>query len=416
MKSSMQRALHRLFRRDVGRKLMALLLALLLFVAIDRQVRDEMSIPLLIEYVPYAEIEDQTATVGWRLVIADDAPIPESDDTLVVRRQRERERVELRLFGPRAVIEAEQARPRVLTFEPDVSGELLITLEDNRLRGLSDVLARLGSDNVRLAEPIRLDVRRQVTRHIRLVTSHVKPYGTVASGWKYAGVATFEPPVLPLRGFQQELDFLEANPSALFEPVFIGGERKEVVTAELSLSEELESVELTDGQPPRASLALQKNLVLVGPELLGGRPLTLPVALRWIFAELSPELQDRLRAGERPQLTRSDDQVVDEAGQVLKQIELYLPEDVVEAARSGGDLGIDSILERVELIARLEEYGEVNQDIKVRVAMVPADDASRDAVQVKVVRGVNEFVKVEWVKPDAAPPTDEGGEGTGEES
>ena len=50
--------LYRVFRRDIGRKLIALFLAVLLFSAIDKQVTDELTYGVPIRYVDAVDLEN----------------------------------------------------------------------------------------------------------------------------------------------------------------------------------------------------------------------------------------------------------------------------------------------------------------------------------------------------------------------
>lgn len=155
-----------LFRHDIGRKLMALVVALVLFGILDQQVTTTQTFEIRIEYVNERDLLSEFGRERNALLIVQRG---KGHETLVVATD---ERLEnstcvVRLEGRRTTIQQYQTQGLRLEYELSRPGRQMLEIE--KVRGYSEYMQNLGpSGSIRLENEIELSVSTEETREIKL--------------------------------------------------------------------------------------------------------------------------------------------------------------------------------------------------------------------------------------------------------
>ena len=134
---------YRMFRRDIGRKVVALFLAVLLFAAIDRQVRLEEEQTVRIEYVDHQDVEAREQELASKM--QDNHPQLQS-----VRQQ---------VADLRAIL-ADQPTERLQATEAVNPARQALELSLLNEQSLADSLVARGRELAALRQELQRDLQR----------------------------------------------------------------------------------------------------------------------------------------------------------------------------------------------------------------------------------------------------------------
>jgi len=226
--------LRRLLLDDAGRKLLALLFALVLFDLLDAKVRGSDRLTVHVVYIDsaamtqVAEAPDRTS----KLLVVEriDAAAP-----LVVADRPRPEFMTLVLDGPKDALERVKARRRTLVLRVGKEGDLVPTSDD--LEGIAQLRDELGpGGSISVDPPFRLRIEPESRRAVAVSDDDLVLAGSPAPGFDPRSRTTVvRPPEVTLVGPRSALDRALERRADLFERIVLDGQRQVTQTVGLGL-------------------------------------------------------------------------------------------------------------------------------------------------------------------------------------
>jgi hypothetical protein len=226
--------LRRLLLDDSGRKLLALLFALVLFDLLDAKVRGSDRLTVHVVYVDaaaltqVAEAPDRTSKLMVVERLDPEAP-------LVVADRPRPEFMTLLLDGPKDALERVKARRRTLHLRVSKEGELVPSVED--LEEIGTLREELGpGGSIRIDPPFRLRVEPEARHSITIGDDDLVLVGSPAPGFDPRSRSTVvRPPELLLVGPRGAVDRAVRQRGELFERIVLDGQRQVTQSVGLAL-------------------------------------------------------------------------------------------------------------------------------------------------------------------------------------
>lgn len=216
----MIRRLTRIFTHDPGRKLLALVFALVLFEQLDREIQAEGEITLLVVYVDHSSLERERGAPGPENAVI----VTEREDPLaplVVSAATRPSAITLRLGATRdALARARTQRHRMVLRLPS-AGPLQPAAAD--LVGIEDLLAELGPGaSVRIEPPVTFEVEVESSHELVLDSAHLKLEKNPAPAFDRGKFKViFSPQEIRVVGPISAVSQIRNRPEDLFEPVVL---------------------------------------------------------------------------------------------------------------------------------------------------------------------------------------------------
>lgn len=398
--------LRRLFVHDLGRKLLALCFAVVLFDLLDAKVQGRDRLTLDVVYVDASELPQlaEAPARTSKLLVVERA---DAQQPLVVADRPRPNSVTLQIDAPKDAIERLKARRLTFLLPLQKEGDLVPTAAD--LGGIDVLRDMLGAGaQVEIDPPLRLAIEAEERRALLLVPEDIVLRGTPAPGFDRGSRTTVTRPnevtlVGPRRFVAQALE----RRAELFEAVLLDGTSRQVnqgVGLALQWRDRIRLVDAT-GAPldsVRVTLEFKRRMVPV-PEPDGLFELPVQVVCN-----------DELLRRDDPQRSWRDGwrlafpQSPDDAPRLRLQF------SATESAVAGAldRVKLELARDEVELVVRAHELANVERGT-LRVAIVKFADFPDD-LELALAPGEPNVVEVEWVAP--APASDAGsGEKGGED-
>lgn len=401
----------RLLLHDVGRKLLALLFAVVLFDVLDAKVQGSDVLAVDVVFVDasagaaVAESPDQPVKLVVQMRADPAAPLVVADWPLP-------RRLTLRVSGTKDSLERVRARRRTFTWR--LGREGLVTLSPDDLEGVASLREELGAGAVvEVDPPFQLTVEKEARRLLKVVNEDLAVTGSVAPGYdRGSRTMTVKPDEgVTLVGPESAVEQAWKLRSELFEGIVLDGQRQ-VVGQPVELKprwrdrlrllgpggETLDSI--------KVSIEFKRRMKTVPPD--DGGLFELPVEVicnEELLQEKDPahSWRDgwRLRFPTEPR------------GQAPRlKLQLSAPEALL-ALPVPDKLKFEAARDNVHLVVRAHELSGVERGtLPVKVVRFPPDFP--EDLEVVLAPGEKSTVEVEWVAPaDAASdsPRPEGGDG-----
>lgn len=392
--------LYRLFRQDIGRKLTALIFALLLFRIIDGQVTRDDTVVVNISYVNEGEVDrNREMLEGWHLLIVEK---PETTaKPLVVAREDRKPRCILKLEGRTTSVDLEKSDGRVLVYRSTKEGTVTIPISD--VQDIDELKEALGP-NSKVSFDLPLEIEFSVEDEINLVLDpqDVQTRGEPAPGLTFRATSNFVqfvPTRVTLRGPRQVLRNVELHSDPLFKEISISGEAGPISQGlELTprLAMDLEIV----GEQPTVTIRLDAKKVR-----LENGEFSKAVQPQWDFESLKS-------AADLWQHYQEDELVfegADEDGLVFKKLWLTGPE------RASDDqlyVELKDATDEVYLVVYGHKLRTDQGELKVYIHKTEDFPADLDVEFANLSEGSRVLVNARWESPRAV--TDPSGNGQGE--
>jgi hypothetical protein len=388
----MRRWFVRLFTHDVGRKLLALLFALVLFDVLDKKVQATDRLTVSVVYVDelFLDRAPETDDPGSKLVVVERGRGPKP---LVVRSQKEApDRV---TFVLRATKEAiERARSHRYTFVLRLSKEGVIEPESAELEGVDRLRDELGPGAQVVLEPVQWIVEtEETTDPILLERDDLVLRGSPAPGFdRRLHTATFQPTRVRLVGPRSAVDKAMRMRSFLFEPLDLDKEKpsSEVVKSIGLHPEGPKELRLEDenGQPltaVRVTVKFDRHIVPVE-----GEEGTFELPVHVICNEEVLRARDAQKSdGWRLELTKA------QAGVLKLRLQILAPE-IFAAAPVLAKLALAK--DKVELLVRAQDAAGVSDRTTLPVSIQKLEDFPPDLDVVFADLSKHAEVEVAWVR------------------
>lgn len=382
--------LRRLLLDDAGRKLLALLFALVLFDLLDAKVRGSDRLTVRVDYVDsaaltqVAEAPDRTS----KLLVVErlDAAAP-----LVVADRPRPEFMTLLLDGPKDALERVKARRRTLVLRVGKEGDLVATVDD--LEEIAQLREELGpGGSITIDPPFRLRIEPEARRAIAITDDDLVLAGSPAPGFDRRSRSTVvRPPEVTLVGPRSAVDRALASRAELFERIVLEGQRQVTQTVGLALQwrDQLRMLGPSGEELPglRVTLDFRRQMDVVPPP--DGE----------FDLELRVVCDDDLLARKDPNRLWADGWRLRFPGRTASpRLKLQFLAPAPGARPPEVDrLALELARDHVGLVVRAHQLAGLERGT-LEVAIVKFADFPED-LDVALAPGESETIEVEWVAP-----------------
>lgn len=223
----MSEFLRRLLFHDLGRKLLALLFALVLFDLLDAKVRGSDRLTLQLVYIDAAASTQvpESPEHGSRLLVVERG---DPDSPLVVTDRPRPEFLTLVLHGPKDALARIKARRRTLVLRVGKEGTLAPSPDE--FDGIAELRGELGpGGSIAIEPPLRLRVEPEARRTLQIGPEDVVLAGLPAPGFDRGSRNTVvRPAEITLVGPRSEVEAAAADRAGLLEPIVLDGQSRQV--------------------------------------------------------------------------------------------------------------------------------------------------------------------------------------------
>ncbi len=371
---------YRMFRRDIGRKGIAAVLALIVFSSIDRQVRDEQIKTVTVQFAD-AGTEERLNPGGsnWVLVVVQRG----ESRVIAVKGGKNPSQFRLRLSGTRNAISEAIQSPRKLLWRPSFAGDVSLTGED---LDLDRVAADLGTGGaVEIVDDVTFHLAEEDERKLTLGPEHLRIVGEPESGWRFDDDpkwTAFQPRQVTLRGPRSHLERIDGETTG--EPLFavdVTGQSDRVEVSDLPLLDE--NLSFADTSRVSARIRLVENMVpLTGDDAIFEKTVQI--------VDPDPEfltqvLKQKWELGQRPHFTNKDD--------ISRDLQIVAPEGF---RKNPDGAAIREANQYVALFVRVQELNtEEPIDVKIQIHKFPGFPPNLD-VRFLDVENNSDVIEVAW--------------------
>jgi len=378
---------------DAGRKLLALVFALVLFEVLDKQVQTDESISLPIRYVDESDLDaEKDKEAGSFLLVVERSGVGKP---LIVANSDKPRSATLQIHASKDALERARTRRHLLVWRIGKEGPLTPAAED--LEGTEALLGELGPGARVELDRQRFNVEAEEALDLTLEPGDVDFVGPLAPGYDQKSPrVTFKPREVRLVGPHNAIEAAKLRRSELFEKFTLDG-RSPSSTLPLKLGDEWKQLRLLDAKggvldavTVSADFA-RRMIALPGAD---GR-FELPVQV--LFDE------DRLRQGGEGKSAR-DGWRLELAkavnGELRVGLQIYVPDTQVSGA--GVDkLKVELAKQSVELVVRAHEAIVDRTTLPVHIVRFKDFPDGLDVAFADGQRDVQ--VEVSWKRPEGAP-------------
>jgi hypothetical protein len=383
-----RRRLIRLFTHDVGRKLLALFFALILFDVLDKKVQADDKLTVKVIYWNGADVErvPETPDRASKFIVAERIP---GAKPLVVSTRPRPELVTFLLHGTKDAIE--HAKSHRHTFVLRLNKEGVLDPTTAEIEGTSALLEELGPGARIDLEPVQWTVEPEEARTITLQHSDLVLRGEPAPGYdKWLNTAVFRPDVVRLVGPATDIAMALNKRELLLDPVMLDGQKE--VTQDVVLhrnwADRLRMQDANGGEidAVRVTVRFERRMVDVqGADGLFELPVQVVCnddALR------ARDPQKSTRDGWRLRFPKAHD------GELKLRLRIRAPEPFVSAPQLDR-AKLKLARENVELVVRAQDASGVTAPVSIQ--RFPDFPAELDVVFEDGSSSAD--VEVQWVAP-----------------
>ncbi len=384
-----------LFTHDLGRKLLALLFAVVLFDVLDAKVQATDRMTVHVVYVDETELGEvpEAADRTSKLVVAERAP---HELPLVVADRPRPDVITLKLHATRDAIDRAKSRRRTFVLRLDKEGSVTPGVGD--LAGVAELLEELGPGaRVEIDPPITFRVEAEEERALVLGLEDLTLRGSPAPGFdRHSRSTVIRPSEVVIVGPRQSIQEAFERRAQLFDPVVLDGTSRQV-SQEVSLALQWrDRLRLLDSKREplasiRVSLEFERKMAPVpAPEGLFELPVHVVCN------------DDLLRRGDLRKSWRDGWRLRFDAA-VEGELKLALQFQAPESAVTGPTLDrvkLNLARDQVELVVRAHEAAGLERTT-LKVTIVKFADFPDD-LDVGLAPGTPAEVAVTWDEPAPA--------------
>ncbi len=383
-----------LVTRDVGRKLLALVFALVLFAVLDKQVQTDERLTVPIKYVDESDLDaEKDREAGSILLVVERASVGKP---LIVADADKPRSASLQLHASKDALERARTRRHLFVWRLGKEGPLTPTVED--LEGVDTLVQELGPGARVELDRKRFNIEAEETLDLALEPGDVDFVGPLAPGYDQKSPrVTFKPRDVRLVGPHNSIEAVKLRRPELFEKFTLDG-RSPSSTLALRLNAEwirtLRLVDAKGGALDAVSVTADFARRMVALPGADGR-FELPVQVLVDEDRLRASGEGKsLRDGWRLELAKAVN------GELRVGLQVYVPDTQVSGA--GVDkLKVELAKQNVELVVRAHEALVDRTTLPVHIVRFKDFPDGLDVAFADGQRDVQ--VEVSWKKPEAPP-------------